>query len=175
MALTLEQKKAIVAEVSEIAQKAHSAIAAEYLGLTANEMNELRKRAREAGVYLKVVKNRLAKRALAGTPYACLNDHLEGPLLFAFSLEEPGAAARIIRDFVKEHERLKPRLVATGGQLFGPEALERLASLPTREEALAMLLGVMRAPVEKLVRTLAEPQARLVRTLAAWREKLETD
>lgn len=171
MALRLEQKQAIVAEVSNVAAKAYSAIAAEYRGLTVPEMTELRKRARESRVYLRVVKNTLARRALAGTDYACMSESLVGPLLLAFSLEEPGAAARVIRDFAKEHEQLTPKLVAFGGKLYRPEELDRLASLPTKEQAIAMLMAVLKAPVEKLVRTLAEPHAKLVRTLAAVRDQ----
>ncbi len=171
MALRLEQKKAIVAEVSEVAAKAHSAVVAEYRGLTVPEMTELRKKARESQVYLRVVKNTLARRALENTDYAGMNDKLVGPLLYAFSLEEPGSAARVIKDFLKEHEHLKPKLVAVGGTVYGPEELERLASLPTKEQAISMLMAVMKAPVEKLVRTLAEPHAKLVRTIAAVRDQ----
>ncbi len=171
MALRLEQKQAIVAEVSSVAAKAYSAIAAEYRGLTVLQMTELRKRARESRVYLRVVKNTLARRALAETDYACMSESLVGPLLLAFSLEEPGAAARVIRDFAKEHEQLVPKLVAFGGKLYTPEELDRLASLPTKEQAIAMLMAVVKAPVEKLVRTLAEPHAKLVRTLAAVRDQ----
>ncbi|GAB6068834.1 50S ribosomal protein L10 [Methylothermus subterraneus] len=171
MALKLEQKRAVVAEISEVAAKAYSAIAAEYRGLTVPEMTELRKRARESQVYLRVVKNTLARRALAGTDYACMSEGLVGPLLLAFSLEEPGSAARVIKEFAKEHEQLKPKLVAFGGKLYSPQELERLASLPTKDQAIGMLMAVMKAPVEKLVRTLAEPHAKLVRTLAAVRDQ----
>lgn len=171
MALRLEQKQAFVAEVANVAAKAHSAIAAEYRGLTVPEMTELRKRARESQVYLRVVKNTLARRALAGTDYACMSEGLVGPLLLAFSLEEPGSAARVIKEFAKEHEQLKPKLVAFGGKLYSPEELDRLASLPTKEQAISMLMAVMKAPVQKLVRTLAEPHAKLVRVIAAVRDQ----
>ncbi len=171
MALRLEQKKAVVAEILNIAAKAHSAVAAEYRGLTVPEMTELRKQARKSQVYLRVVKNTLARRALAGTDYACMNEGLVGPLLLAFSLEEPGSAARVIKDFAKEHEQLKPKLVAFGGKLYSPAELDRLASLPTKEQAISMLMAVIKAPVEKLARTLAEPHAKLVRTIAAVRDQ----
>ncbi len=171
MALRLEQKKAVVAEVLNVAAKAHSAVAAEYRGLTVLEMTELRKQARESQVYLRVVKNTLARRALQGTDYACMNEGLVGPLLLAFSLEEPGSAARVIKDFAKEHEQLKPKLVAFGGKLYSPAELDRLASLPTKEQAISMLMAVIKAPVEKLARTLAEPHAKLVRTIAAVRDQ----
>jgi large subunit ribosomal protein L10 len=170
MALTLEQKKAVVAEVAEVAQTAHSAVAAEYRGLTVSKMTELRSKARAEGVYLKVAKNTLVKRAVEGTDFECMADELSGPLLFAFSMEDPGAAARLVKDFAKENDQLIAKLVAVGAQLHGASELERLAKLPTRDQAIAMLMGVMKAPIEKFVRTLAEPHAKLVRTVAAVRD-----
>jgi len=171
VALSLEQKKAIVAEVNAVAASAHSAIAAEYRGLTVEEMNQLRVAARQGGVYLKVVKNTLARRALEGTEYECMREGLTGPLLLAFSLEDPGAAARVLKDFAKEHEHLVVKLVAVGGQLLPAAEIERLASLPTREQAISMLMAVMRAPLDKLARTLNEVPGKLVRTLAAIRDQ----
>ncbi len=170
MALTLEQKKAVVAEVAEVAKSAHSAVAAEYRGLTVGDMTELRSKARSEGVYLKVAKNTLVKRAVEGTDFACMSEGLTGPLLFAFSLDDPGAAARLIKDYAKDNDKLIARLVAVGAELHEASELERLASLPTRDQAIAMLMGVMKAPIEKLVRTLAEPHAKLVRTVAAVRD-----
>jgi large subunit ribosomal protein L10 len=170
MALNLEQKKAVVAEVSEVAQNALAAVAAEYRGLTVEEMTELRVKARESGVYLKVAKNTLARRAVEGTEFECMSDALTGPLLLAFSLEDPGAAARLVKDYAKSHDQLVTKLVAIGGELYGASELERLSSLPTYEQALAILMGVMKAPVEKFVRTLAEPHTKLVRTFAAVRD-----
>lgn len=171
MALNLEQKKAVVAEVAAIAAEAHSAVAAEYRGLTVEEMTSLRASAREGGVYLRVVKNSLARRAVEGTDFECLKDALAGPLVLAFSQDDPGAAARLVKDFAKEHDALVPKLVAIGGELLGPADLGRLASLPTREQALGMLMGVMKAPIEKFVRTLAEPHAKLTRCVAAVRDQ----
>lgn len=170
MALTLEQKKAVVAEVSAVAQTAHAAVAAEYRGLTVEQMTDLRVRARQSGVYLKVAKNTLVRRAVQGTDFECLSDGLVGPLLFAFSIEDPGAAARLIKDYSKGNDRLIAKLVAVGATAYGPEELERLSSLPTREQALAILLGTMKAPIEKFVRTLAAPHTKLVRTVAAVRD-----
>jgi len=170
MPLTLEQKKAVVAEVAEVAQTAHSAVAAEYRGLTVSKMTELRSKARAEGVYLKVAKNTLVKRAVEGTDFECMADELSGPLLFAFSMEDPGAAARLVKDFAKENDQLIAKLVAVGAQLHGASELERLAKLPTRDQAIAMLMGVMKAPIEKFVRTLAEPHGKLVRTVAAVRD-----
>jgi len=170
MALNLEQKKAVVAEVADVANKALAAVAAEYRGLTVEEMTELRVKAREGGVFLKVAKNTLVSRAVEGTEYECMQESLTGPLLFAFSMEDPGAAARLVKDYAKTHDKLIARLVAVGGQLYGASELERLSSLPTYDQAISILLGVMKAPIEKFVRTLAEPHTKLVRTVAAVRD-----
>ena len=170
MALTLEQKKAVVAEVSEVAKSAHSAVAAEYRGITVEKMTQMRAKARSEGVYLKVAKNTLVKRAVEGTEFECMAEELTGPLLFAFSIEDPGAAARLIKDFSKGEDKLVVRLVAMGAKLYQASELERLASMPTRDQAIAMLMGVMKAPIEKFVRTLAEPHTKLVRTIAAVRD-----
>lgn len=155
MALNLDSKKVVVEEVAEFAAKAYSAVAAEYRGLTVTEMTELRKTARETGVYLRVVKNTLARRAVAGTEFECMQDGLVGPLLIAFSMEDPGCAARLISDFAKTHNKLITKVVAIGGQAYGASELDRLARLPTRDQGIAMLMSVMKAPVGKLVRTLA--------------------
>lgn len=170
MPLSLEQKKSVVTAVAKVANEAHSAVAAEYRGLTVSEMTRLRNSARSGGVFLKVVKNTLARRALEGTDFECMSDELVGPLLLAFSLEDPGAAARVVKDFSKEHEELVTKLVAIGGQVYPAGELDRLAKLPSRDEAISMLMGVMKQPVEKFVRTMAEPHAKLARTLAAVRD-----
>ena len=170
MALSLEQKKAVVAEVSEVAKSAHSAVAAEYRGITVEKMTQMRAKARSEGVYLKVAKNTLVKRAVEGTEFECMAEKLTGPLLFAFSIEDPGAAARLIKDFSKGENKLVVQLVAMGATLYQASELERLASLPTRDQAIAMLMGVMKAPIEKFARTLAEPHTKLVRTVAAVRD-----
>lgn len=171
MALTLEDKKQIVSEVAAVAASAHSAVAAEYRGLSVDEMNDLRVKARQGGVYLRVVKNTLARRAVEGTDFECMKDGLVGPLVLAFSQEDPGAAARLIRDFVKQHEALQVKLVAVSGQLLAASELERLASLPTKEQAISMLMAVMRAPLDKFARTLNEVPGKLARTLAAVRDQ----
>jgi len=155
VALNLDSKKVVVEEVAEYAAKAHSAVAAEYRGLTVTELTQLRKTARETGVYLRVVKNTLAKRAVAGTEFECMQEGLVGPLLLAFSMEDPGAAARLINDFAKTHDKLITKIVAVGGQAYGASELKRLASMPTRDQAISMLMSVMKAPVGKLARTLA--------------------
>jgi large subunit ribosomal protein L10 len=170
MALNLEDKKALVAEVAEVAAKAQSVVAAEYRGLTVGQMTELRAKARKSGVYLRVVKNTLARKALAGTSFESVGPKLKGPLVLAFSKDDPGAAARVVKDFSKANEKLVATLISLGAQVLPGEELGRVASLPTREQALSMLLGVIKAPIEKLVRTLAEPPAKLARTVAAIRD-----
>ncbi|WAR44323.1 50S ribosomal protein L10 [Methylomonas rapida] len=155
MALNLDGKKVVVEEVAEFAAKAHSAVAAEYRGLTVTELTELRKTARETGVYLRVVKNTLAKRAVAGTEFECMQDKLVGPLILAFSIEDPGCAGRLISEFSKTHKNLIAKIVAIGGQAYDGSELDRLAKLPSRDQGIAMLMSVMKAPVEKLARTLA--------------------
>lgn len=171
MALNLEDKKSIVAEVSAIAANAHSAIAAEYRGLSVGEMTELRVKARKEGVYIRVVKNSLTRRAVEGTEFECMQDSLVGPLVMAFSQEDPGAAARLVKDFSKDHKMLIARVIAIGGQVLPVEQLERLSKLPNRDQAIAMLMSVMKAPIEKFVRTIKEPHAKLVRTVAAVRDQ----
>ncbi len=173
MALSFAEKQAIVAEVADVAKSAYSAVTAEYLGLGANEMTELRAKAREGGVYLRVVKNTLARRALEGTDYACLSETLVGPLLIAFSQEDPGAAARVLKDFAKDNDKLVIKALSVSGQLLPASELDRLASLPTKEQAISMLMSVMQAPVAKLARTLNEVPGKLVRTVAAVRDAKE--
>ncbi|HEY4987684.1 MAG TPA: 50S ribosomal protein L10 [Bradyrhizobium sp.] len=171
MALNLEDKKALVAEVSEVASKALSVVAAEYRGLSVTQMTELRSKARAAGVYMRVVKNTLARKAMAGTSFECLSPVLKGPLVLAFSKDDPGAAARVIKAFSKDNDKLVTTAVSLGGQLLGAKSLDQVASLPTREQALAMLMGVMKAPIQKLVGTLQAAPSKLVRTLAAVRDQ----
>ena len=167
MALSIEQKKAVVAEVAEVAKTALAAVAAEYRGLTVEEMTDLRVKAREGGVYLKVAKNTLVHRAVEGTEFECMQESLTGPLLLAFSMEDPGAAARLVKDYIKSNDKLITKLVAVGGEVFEASELDRMSRLPTYDQAIAMLMGVMKAPVEKFVRTLVEPHTKLVRVIAA--------
>lgn len=171
MSLTLEQKKEVVEEVAGVAARAHAAIAAEYRGLTVSQMTQLRVQARSAGVHMRVVRNTLARRALEGTSFECMGDGLVGPLVLAFSMDEPGAVARVLRDFARTNDKLVVRLVSFGGKLLGAGDVDVLARMPTREEALARLAFVVKAPVTKLVRTIAEPHSRLVRTMGAIRDK----
>lgn len=171
MSLNLAEKKAVVAEVTEIASKSHAMIAAEYRGITVARLTKLRVKARESGVYLRVVKNTLARRAVQGTDFECISPVLVGPLVLAFSQEDPGAAARVIKEFLqdKENDKLVVKGLAFGGQLLAPQDLERLASMPTRDQAISMLMAVMKAPIEKLARTFNEVPGKLVRTVEAIR------
>ncbi|MGI9232232.1 MAG: 50S ribosomal protein L10 [Woeseiaceae bacterium] len=167
MALRLEDKKALVEEVNAVAGDSVTAVAAEYRGLSVAEMTALRKEARNAGVYMRVVKNTLARRAVVGTEFECMQDTLKGPILLAFAKEDPGAAARVIKDFAKGHDALQAVSLSAGGQLLPGSDLSKLADLPTLDQARAMLLGVITAPMSQLVRTIAEPSAMLARTLSA--------
>ncbi len=167
MALRLEDKKIFVKEVNAVAGDSITAVVAEYRGLSVAEMTDLRREARNAGVYLRVVKNTLARRAVEGTDFECIKESLNGPVLLAFAKEDPGAAARVIKNFAEEHDALKAVSLSAGGELLPATDLARLADLPTLDQARAMLLGVMIAPMTKLVRTLSEPSAMLARTLSA--------
>jgi len=171
--LKLDDKKTIVSEVADIAKQAVSLIAAEYSGLTVSQLTELRKSARESGVYMRVVRNTLARKALENTQFACIQEKLVGPLVLAFSTDHPGAAARIFKDYVKTNDKLKVNVLSIEIHLLPPDGLESLASLPTRDEGISILMSVMKAPITKLVRTMAEPHAKLVRTLAAIRDAKE--
>jgi large subunit ribosomal protein L10 len=171
MPLNLEDKKALVAEVSEVAATAASVVAAEYRGLTVAQMTELRSKARASGVYMRVVKNTLARKALAGTNFEPVGPVLKGPLVLAFSKDDPGAAARVVKDFSKANDKLVATVVSIGGQVLSGKDIDKVASLPTREQALSQLLGVIKAPIQKWVSLLAEPPAKLARTLAAYRDQ----
>lgn len=171
MALRLEEKQAIVAEVNQAAAGALSAVVSDYRGLTVSQMTDLRVRARQSGVYLRVIRNTLARRAVAGTDYECLTEAFAGPTMLAFSNEDPGAAARLLKDYAKEHEALKVRALSLGGVLYGAEDIDRLASLPTRDQALSLLMAVMLAPVTKLARTFNDVPGRVVRVIAAVRDQ----
>lgn len=167
MALNLTQKKEVVAELAGVAGKAVSLVAAEYAGLTVSQLTDMRKKARVTGVYLKVAKNSLVSRAIVGTAYQCVDAALVGPLLYAFSREDPGSAGRLIKEFAKANEKLKPKLVAIGGKMYPGSHVEVLASLPTRDQALSLLLSVMVQPATQLVRVLAEPASQLARVINA--------
>ncbi len=171
MAIGLEDKKAIVAEVNEAAGGALSAVLADYRGVTATDMTTLRKQARENGVYLRVVRNTLTKLAVGGTDFECIKDALVGPTILAFSMEDPGAAARLLKDFAKENKEFEIKALAVGGELLGAEQIDRLAKLPTRDQALGMLASVIQAPITKLVRTFNEVPSKVTRVVAAVRDQ----
>ena len=171
MALRLDDKKAMVAEVAAVAAKAQSVVAAEYRGLTVTQMTDLRAKARKSGVYLRVVKNTLARKAIAGTPFEVVGKSLKGPLILAFSKDDPGAAARLVKAFAKDNDKLKPTVLSLGGSMLTAKDLDKVASLPTKEQALSMLLGVMKAPMQKLVGTLQAAPVKLVRTVVAIRDQ----
>ncbi len=175
MSSTVEAKQAVVSEVAAIAKTAQSAVAAEYRGLTVAEMTKLRVSARQADVYVRVVKNTLARRAVEGTSFECMKGSLRGPLVLAFSREDPGAAARVVKGFAKEHDKLVTVALSIGGQLYPASDLDRLASLPTLTDARTMLVRVLAAPMTTLVRTLAEPAAMLARTLKARSEQSQPE
>jgi large subunit ribosomal protein L10 len=155
MALGLEDKKAIVAEVSEAAKTALSAVVADSRGVTVGSMTALRKEAREAGVYVRVVRNTLARRAVEGTDFECLAESFVGPTLIAFSNEHPGAAARLMKKFAKDNNDFEVKALAFNGELIPAGDIDRLATLPTYDEAIAKLMSVIQGATSKFVRTLA--------------------
>lgn len=171
MTLRLEDKKTIVGEVNAIAQDSIAAITAEYRGLTVSQMNKMRRTAHERGIYMRVVRNTLTRRAIQNTQFACLDETLTGPLVVAFSKDSPSAPARMLKEFCKEFEALKVRAIAVDGQLYTAKQLDAIASLPNKEEAIASLMSVMQAPISKLVRTIAATPQKLVWTLVAVRDQ----
>ena len=173
MALNIGEKKDVVKEVSEIASTAQSAVVAEYRGLTVHELAEFRSNARNLGVYVKVIKNSLAKIAIKDTNFECMDPSLKGPLIFAFSKENLGSAAKLVNDFKKDNKLLKPIVVAVNGELVDVAKLSQIAALPSKDQAISMLMAVMQLPIEKFVRTLSAPNVKLVQILSAYKNKLE--
>jgi large subunit ribosomal protein L10 len=171
MPIQLEEKKTLVAEVNANVVAALSAVVADYRGLSVAQMTQLRVEARKQGVYLKVVRNTLARRAVEGTAFECLKDAFVGPSLLALAKQEPGAAARLLRDFAKANSQITVRGISLGGRLIGADALDAVAALPTRDQAIATLLATLQAPAAKLARTLLEIPGKFVRTLAAVRDQ----
>lgn len=171
MALNLESKKAIVAEVSGEASGAVSLVVADYRGLDVPAITALRSKARERGVYLRVIRCTLARRALKGTDFECMEDALVGPLIFGFAKNEPSAAARLFKEFAKDNATFEVKALSVAGKFYEASQLDRVASLPTKDEALSQLAAVLLAPVTKLVRTIAEPHSSLVRALNDYSQK----
>ncbi len=175
MALNLEGKQAIVAEVNETASQAISLVVADARGVNVTDMTELRSQARANGVNLRVVKNSLAKRAFEGTEFECLQEALAGPSLFGFSMEDPGAAARLFKDFAKQNENFEVKVLSISGQMLSKDQLDVLATLPTLDQALGQLAGLILAPVTKLVRTFNDVPSQVTRVVAAVRDQKEQD
>lgn len=171
MALVIGDKKQIVAEVNETATNALSLVIADARGVNVTEMTTLRKLARENSVHLRVIRNTLARRAFIKTEFDCVSEVLVGPSLFAFSMDDPGAAARLFKDFAKQNENFEVKALSVSGRLLDASQIDALAKLPTREQALAMLAAVMIAPVTKLTRTFNDIPSRLVRATAAVRDQ----
>ena len=167
MPIGLQAKKQIVSEVSEVASEALSAVLAEYHGLTVADMTILRNKARESGVYLRVIRNSLAKLAVEGTDFVCMQEAFTGPVLCAFSKDEPGSAARLLKDFSKEYDSMKVTAISIGGKLLSVDQLDAVASLPTYDQAVSQLMSVMNGPITKLTRTLNDVPGKLVRVVAA--------
>jgi large subunit ribosomal protein L10 len=173
MPLTFEEKKQVVERVNAVASHAVSAAVAENTGLNAAEMTSLRVKARNAKMFLKVIPNKLAKRALKDTDFSCLEEKLVGPILLIFSNDEPGAPAKLVAEFIKTNEKLKVKALAIGSNAYEAVDLERIASLPSKPEAISRLLCVIKEPITQFVRTLAEPHAKLVRTISAIKDNMQ--
>ena len=171
MPLGLEDKKRIVAEVNEAAGNAMSAVLADYRGVTVEDMTALRRNARENKVYLRVVRNSLLKRAVENTEFECIRDALSGPTILALSQEDPGSAARVLKDFAGDNDHFEIKALSIGGRLLEPRDIDVLAKMPTLDQARAMLMTVMLAPVSRLVRTAKEVPAKATRTVAAVRDQ----
>lgn len=165
--LKLEDKKSIVTQVAGVASRALSAVAIDYRGLKSNEMTEIRVKARQANVHLQVIRNTLADRALEGTEFACLAQALNGPIFLAFSLDDPGAVGRLLCEFLDKFDVLSVKAIAIGGKLLEPERIKDVAKIPTRNQAIAMLMSVMKAPISNLVCVMSAPHMQLLRTFAA--------
>ena len=172
MSLNLEQKQAVVAEVSAELAKAQAVILAEYRSVPVKEMTELRRKARGSGVYLRVLKNTLARRAVADTPFKGLTDKMVGPLAYGIS-SDPVAVAKVLQEFAKEHEKFLIKAGAMPNVMLSARDVAELARMPSRQELLAKLVATMQAPIAKFVRTLNEVPGKFARTLAAVRAQKE--
>jgi len=171
VAIRLEDKKQIVSEVNQAASSALSAVIADYHGVSVSKLTDLRKSARENNVYLRVVRNTLLKNAVIDTEFECIQEVLVGPTILAFSQEDPGAAARVLKDFAKDNKAFEIKALSVGGKLLDASQIDVLATLPTHDQALSMLMSVMLAPVTKLARTLIEVPTKATRAVAAVRDQ----
>jgi large subunit ribosomal protein L10 len=172
LSLNLEEKKAVVAEISEKVAQAQAIVLAEYRGLEVQGMTELRAKARGQGVYLRVLKNTLARRAVSGTPFEQLSEHMYGPLAYGIS-NDPVAAAKVLHEFAKGNDKFVIKMGAMPNQVMSPKDVATLATMPSRDELIAKLLGTMQAPIAQFVRGLNEVPGKFVRTLAAVRDQKE--
>ena len=172
MSLNIEGKKEVVAEMSERLKKAQTVVLAEYRGIKVEDITVLRRQARASGVYLRVLKNTLARRAVQGTPFEKLSDQMVGPLAYGIS-DDPVAAAKVLHAYAKGNDKLVIKGGAMSGQVMSAKEVGQLATMPSREELLAKLMGTMQAPVAKLVQTLNEVPGKFVRTVAAVRDQKE--
>ncbi len=161
MALTIQRKKQIVEHVHHQAQEGLSLVAAEYTGLTVKQMTALRNKARSLGIFLRVIKNSLAKKAFEGTAFVGANKSLAGQLVYFIGKEAPGIAARLARDFAKDNDKLKVRVLTVGETIYGPQDLEAIATLPTKNEAISRFMACLNAPMTKFVRTLVALESKL--------------
>jgi len=171
VAIRLEDKKQIVSEVNEAATSALSAVLADYRGVTVSDLTELRKVARQNNVYLRVVRNTLLKKAVENTDFDCMKDALVGPTILAFAMEDPGAAARVLKEFAKGNDKFEIKALSIGGKLLGADQLDTLASLPTYDQAVSMLMSVMLGPITKLTRTFNDVPSKVTRVVAAVRDQ----
>lgn len=171
MPLNLAQKTAIVEETHAALKNSSSVVLVDYRGITVDQMTSVRKQAREMGVTMRVVRNNLIRRAIEDTPHSCIEAALSGPTIIAFSQADPGAGARLLKNVQREMPALEVKGISLGGQLLEPQELDKVATLPTKEEAIAKLLSVMRAPVSKLAQVLNAVPAKLVRTLVAVKDQ----
>lgn len=172
MGLNLEQKQAMVSDISGQLANAQAVIVAEYRGLDVGSVTDLRAKARQSGLHLRVLKNTLARRAVKGTPFEKLAGHMYGPLMYGIA-QDPVAGAKVLADFAREHEQLVIKGGAMQNTLMSDTDIKALAALPSREQLLAMLVGTMQAPVAKLVRTMNEVPGKFARALAAVRDQKE--
>ena len=172
MSLSLDQKKAVISEVTEAIASAQAGVLAEYRGMTVAQLTALRKEARNAGVWVKVVKNNLAKRVINGSDFECLTEHFVGPVIFSAS-DDPVAVAKVMSKFAKDNENLNITAGAMNGSLMDAAMIESLSKLPSRDELLAKLMGTMQAPIQKFVSTLNEVPTKFVRALSAVAESKE--
>ena len=175
MPIGLKEKQAIVAEVNDTASKALSAVIADYRGVSVDSMTSLRKRARDVGVQVRVIRNTLAKRAFEGTDFECMSEVLLGPNVIAFSIEDPGAAARVCKDFAKTNDKFEIRALSVGGKLLPADQIDALAKLPTRDQAISLLMMVMLEPVAKLAKTFNDVPAKVTRVVAAVRDQKQEE